>query len=252
MKKLLKDFVSKCKIVGSFVEDKLNGTTTEAVQEAFLLNNVKDKITKALIPVKGNMEELKKLHDAGNLSRGRIVKRYSAKSTNAYWSFGTSAKSANMPGSEHNFSGYSKYAVNIDTALKLLNKAIRKKGIDDIELITALADKLDIISDYIETVIDDNVENKEIIKRIGILSGELIDLINKFIGDDVPDDMTENVVSIENNDVDAGDTTTDDDTTSDDNTDDTSDADNNDTADTDAVSDDDFNFDDDDEGKDEE
>jgi hypothetical protein len=249
MKKLLKDFVSKCKIVGSFVEDKLNGTTTEAVQEAFLLNNVKDKITKALIPVKGNMEELKKLHDAGNLSRGRIMKRYSAIAGSAFGSLGS--KSANMPGGEHNSSGYSKYAVNIDTALKLLNKAIRKKGIDDIELITALADKLDIISDYIETVIDDNVENKEIIKRIGILSGELIDLINKFIGDDVPDDMTENVTSIENNDVDAGDTTTDD-TTSDDNTDDTSDADNNDTADTDAVSDDDFNFDDDDEGKDEE
>lgn len=250
MKKLLKDFVSKCKIVGSFVEDKLNGTTTEAVQEAFLLNNVKDKITKALIPVKGNMEELKKLHDEGNLSRGRIVKRYSA-------TVGTEVKSANMPGGKHNFfSGYSKYAINIDNALKLLNKAIRKKGVDEIELITALADKLDLVSDYIETVIDDNVENKEIIKRIGILSGELVDLINKFIGDDVPDDMTDNIASIKNEDVDTGDTITDDTTSADGpddgNTDDTSDVGDNDTADTDDVSDDDFNFDDDDEGKDEE
>lgn len=235
MKKLLKDFVSKCKIVGSFVEDKLKGTTTEAVQEAFLLNNVKDKITKALIPVKGNMEELKKLYDEGNLSRGRIVKRYA--------------------GNGSNFGGYSKNAVNIDNALKLLNKAIRKKNVDEIELITALADKLDLISDFIESIIDDTTENKEIIKRIGILAAEIINLINKFLGDDVSDSINNDESTIDD-DNDITDTTTDDTTSDDDSDDDTtdniSDVDDNDTTDTDDISDDDFNFDDDDEGKDEE
>lgn len=192
VKRLVREFVAQSKIVGAFVEEKLKGSTSETVQEAFLLNNIKDKITKALIPVKGNMEELKKLHDEGNLSRGRIVKRYAAKSTNAYLSFGASTKSANMPGSEHNFFGYSKYAANIDNALKLLNKAIRKKGIDDIEIITTLADKLDVVSDYIETIIDDKVENKEIIKRVGILSGEIINLIEGFIGDDTSSDVEMN------------------------------------------------------------
>jgi len=174
-------FTSASKVVAKIVETKLANPKVKVQQEAFLLNNIKDKITNALIPVKSNMEELKKIYDEGNLTRGRIIKRYSAKSTNAYINFGTSAKSANMPGTDHGYSGYAKYAINIDTALKLLNKAIRKKGVDDMELITKLADKLDLISDYIETVIDDHVENKEIIKRIGILSGEIIDTINEFI-----------------------------------------------------------------------
>ena len=182
----IKDFTKEAKKVGAIVEDKLGKNNSDAVvmQEAFLLNNYKDKITKALIPVKGNMEELKKLHDEGNLTRGRIVKKYSAKSSNAFAAFGYGSKSSNMPGADHGYSGYSKYALNIDAALKLLNKALRKKQGDcDPTLIGALADKLDLISDYIETVIDDTVENKEIVKRIGIISGEIIELIDQFIGD---------------------------------------------------------------------
>ena len=62
---------------------------------------------------------------------------------------------------------------------------MRKKDIDNKELINELADKIDVISDYIETVIDDRIENKERLNRIGIIAGEIIDLINRYIdGDD--------------------------------------------------------------------
>lgn len=181
------DFTKEAKKVGRIIEDKLGkgGGVEEVTQESFLLSNIKDKITKALIPVKGNMEELKKLYDEGNLSRGRLVKKYAAKSTNAYWSAGMSTKTSNMPEeSGHGFRGYSKYAMNIDAALKLLNKALRKKDTADFEVIAALADKLDLISDFIETVIDDSVENKEMVKRVGIISGEIVALIDQYIGED--------------------------------------------------------------------
>jgi type II secretory pathway component GspD/PulD (secretin) len=79
-------------------------------------------------------------------------------------------------------SGYNKNAKKIDDALKLLNKAIRKNA-DKIELITQLADKIDIISDYIETIIDDKLENKEYVNMIGKMAGEIVDLINQYIGD---------------------------------------------------------------------
>ena len=115
-----------------------------------------------------------------------------------------------MPGADHGYSGYSKYALNIDAALKLLNKALRKKQGDcDPTLIGALADKLDLISDYIETVIDDTVENKEIVKRIGIISGEIIELIDQFIGDtsaNTTDVETEEIVDPATN-VEADETT---------------------------------------------
>lgn len=161
-------FTTAAKKVAAIVEGRIN---SKPVQEAFLLSNINDKITKALIPVKGNMEELKKLYDEGNLTRGRIVKRYGASSTN-------------MPADNTNFSLYSKNALNLDQALKLLNKAMRKNNVENLELISKLAEKLDLISDYIETLIDDSIQNNEMIKRIGKLSGEILDLINEFIGDD--------------------------------------------------------------------
>ena len=182
------DFTNAAKKLSTIINDKLDkgvGDTGEVMQESFLLSNAKDKITKALIPVKGNLEELKKLYDEGNLSRGRLVKKYAAKSTNAYWSAGMSTKTSNMPEeSGHGFKGYSKYAMNIDAALKLLNKALRKKDTEDFELIASLADKLDLISDFIETVLDDSVENKEMVKRVGMLSGEIVALIDQYIGED--------------------------------------------------------------------
>ena len=159
-------FTTAAKKVAAIVEGRIN---SKPVQEAFLLSNINDKITKALIPVKGNMEELKKLYDEGNLTRGRIVKRYG------------SSDSA-IEGTTYTW--YSKNAVNLDQALKLLNKAMRKKNVENLELISKLAEKLDLISDYIETLIDDSIQNNEMIKRIGKLSGELLDLINEFIGDD--------------------------------------------------------------------
>ena len=184
VKRKIEAFTKQVNVVTSFVEDKMG---VKPVQEAFLLGNIKGKLTDALISVKDNMSEIKKLHDSGKLSRGRIIKKYAAISTGLPPGANVDLVPSNMPSHVGHtiLKGYSDYAVNIDKALKLLNKALRKKDIDNKELINELADKIDVISDYIETVIDDKIENKERINQIGILAGEIIDLINRYIdGDD--------------------------------------------------------------------
>ena len=177
VKRKIGDFTKQSKIVAAFVEDKME----KPVQESFLLSNIKDKITKALIPVKADMKDLFDRFQASQLTRGRIIKKYASVSVAAIE--GTTGRASNMGAATNTITGYSKAAKNIDSALKLLNKAIRKNA-DDVELITKLADKIDLVSDYIETVIDDKVENKEYINLIGKLSGEIVDLINQYIGDD--------------------------------------------------------------------
>lgn len=174
VKRKISDFTKQSKIVAAFVEDKME----KPVQESFLLSNINDKITKSLIPVKADMMDLYEKHQSNQLTRGRIIKKYSA---NVYDGVG---RASNMGGDYTSWNGMAKSAKNIDSCLKLLNKALRKKDVDNVELITDLADKIDLISDYIETVIDDKNENKEYVKLIGKLSGEILELINQFIGDD--------------------------------------------------------------------
>ena len=174
----IKDFNKEAKVVAAIVEDKMgkNTTDTAVMQEAFLLSNNKDKITKALIPVKADMMDLSEKFSAGQLTRGRIIKKY-ASNNNGF------ERSANMTTPDNlTMSGYNKNAKKIDEALKLLNKAIRKNA-DNVELITQLADKIDLVSDYIETIIDDRTENKEYVNMIGKMAGEIVELINQYIGD---------------------------------------------------------------------
>ena len=174
----IKDFNKEAKVVAAIVEDKMgkNTTDTAVMQEAFLLSNIKDKITKALIPVKADMMDLSEKFSAGQLTRGRIIKKY-ASNNNGF------ERSANMTTPDNlTMSGYNKNAKKIDEALKLLNKAIRKNA-DNVELITQLADKIDLVSDYIETIIDDRTENKEYVNMIGKMAGEIVELINQYIGD---------------------------------------------------------------------
>lgn len=174
----IKDFNKEAKVVAAIVEDKMGNNTTDAVvmQEAFLLSNIKDKITKALIPVKADMMDLSEKFSTGQLTRGRIIKKY-ASNNNGF------ERSANMTTPDNlTMSGYNKNAKKIDEALKLLNKAIRKNA-DNVELITQLADKIDLVSDYIETIIDDRTENKEYVNMIGKMAGEIVELINQYIGD---------------------------------------------------------------------
>ena len=173
----IKDFNKEAKVVAAIVEDKMgkNTTDTAVMQEAFLLSNINDKLTKALIPVKADMSDLSEKYQAGQLTRGRLIKKYSSS---------TNEMNSNMGGwQDSTITGYSKHAKNIDSALKLLNKALRKKTVDKAELIEKLADKLDIVSDYIETVIDDKNENKEYVNMVGKLAGEIVDLIDQFTGD---------------------------------------------------------------------
>ena len=184
IKDKIKAFTKESKVVGNILDDKLNSEKAEdkVTQEAFLLSNINDKITKALIPVKADMVDISEKYQAGQLTRGRIIKKYSSTNNNP-GEDGTVIRTSHMTrASDLTITGYNKNAKKIDDALKLLNKAIRKNA-DKIELITQLADKIDIISDYIETVIDDKTENKEYISMIGKMAGEIVELINQFIGD---------------------------------------------------------------------
>ena len=185
IKDKIKAFTKESKVVGNILDDKLGSEKTEdkVTQEAFLLSNINDKITKVLIPVKADMMDLSEKFSAGQLTRGRIIKKY-ASANNNWAEYGNTTRTSNMTrATDMTLSGYNKNAKKIDDALKLLNKAIRKNA-DNIELITQLADKIDIISDYIETVLDDKNENKEYVNMIGKMAGEIVELINQFIGDD--------------------------------------------------------------------
>ena len=189
IKRQITEFTNQSKIVGAFVEDKLNA---KPVQEAFLLGNINDRITKALIPVKGQMETLKKANDTGNLTRGKLRRMYAVSGVAGTASDGSGGvgyggtSTGTLAAKRGIFSGITEPAKELNTALKLCNKALRKKEVENTQEIMVLAEKLDLISDYIETILDSSNDNAEMLKRVGILANELIDLIDQFIGDNAP------------------------------------------------------------------
>ena len=172
IKDKIKAFTKEAKVVGAIVEEKMTEKEDKVTQEAFLLSNINDKLTKALIPVKADMSDLSEKYQAGQLTRGRLVKKYA---------FGTTGS---RTWSDMSFTGRSIHVVNLDTALKFLNKALRK-DVENSELIEKLADKIDLLTDYIETVIDDSksVDMKPYLDIIGKTAGEIVELIDQFTGD---------------------------------------------------------------------
>lgn len=194
VKRKIEAFIKQSKIVAAFVEDKMNaGTVQEGfTQEAFLIGNIEGKITKALIPVKGDLAEISRLHKEGRLTRGKLVRKYRASGR-----IGGGENSAGTPTGGTNtgtlsakhgaFTGITSCAHDMNTALKYINKALKKKasGIseDKMEIIANLGDSIDLISDYIETILDTSSNQDEMIKRVGILAGEIVEMIDQFIGD---------------------------------------------------------------------
>lgn len=200
IKNNIRVFVSQCKVVSDFIEDKIKGGTMNAIQEGFFItkDNVKSKLAKVLVPVHGNMKEIEKLADAGKLTRGRIIKMYnntgSIRSMNDI-STSTTNSSIGSSGRYGMFRG-ADAANNLDEAIKLLNRIIRKKAnvIDEttFETVNSLADDLDVFGDYVETVIDDKNENKSAVKFIGKQAKKIIGLINELVDID-EDDIKNNL-----------------------------------------------------------
>ena len=87
-------------------------------------------------------------------------------------------------------------ANNLDEAIRLLNRIIRKKAnvIDEatFDTVNTLADDLDVFGDYVETVIDDKNENKSAVKFIGKQAKKIIGLINELVDID-EDDIKNNL-----------------------------------------------------------
>lgn len=191
IKNNIRVFVSQCKVVSDFIEDKIKGGTMNAIQEGFFITkgNVKSKLAKVLVPVHGNMKEIEKLADAGKLTRGRIVKMYNnpeVSSTITNSSIGSSGRYGVFRGADA--------ANNLDAAIRLLNRIIRKKAdvIDEatFDTVNSLADELDVFGDYVETVIDDKNENKSAVKFIGKQAKKIIGLINELV--DIDEDGIKN------------------------------------------------------------
>lgn len=192
IKNNIRVFVSQCKVVSDFIEDKIKGGTMNAIQEGFFITkgNVKSKLAKVLVPVHGNMKEIEKLADEGKLTRGRIVKMYN------------NVCATNLADSNNSIAQTGRYGVfrgadaanNLDAAIRLLNRIIRKKAnvIDEatFETVNSLADDLDVFGDYVETVIDDKNENKSAVKFIGKQAKKIIGLINELV--DIDEDGVKN------------------------------------------------------------
>ena len=183
------DFTNASKKVSAIIEDKLGkGGVEELTQEAFLLNNIQDKITKAIIPVKGDMESIQKVFNEGTLTRGKLVRMY--KSMNYAGAEGASNGGTNtgtLSAHRGAFTGRTDCADNLNTVLKYINKALKKKNpridSDKMDILVELGDKLDLISDYIESILDSN-NNDALLKQVGKLAVEIVELMNQFIGDD--------------------------------------------------------------------
>ena len=184
----IKDFTKEAKKVGAIVEDKLGKNNSDAVvmQEAFLLSNIQDKITKAIIPVKGDMESIKKVFDEGNLTRGKLVRMYKSMNYGGENASNGGTNTGTLSAHRGAFTGRTDCANNLNTVLKYINKALKKKnpGIDSdkIDLLIKLGDKLDLISDYIESILDSN-NNDALLKQVGKLAVEIVELMDQFIGD---------------------------------------------------------------------
>lgn len=198
IKNNIRVFVSQCKVVSDFIEDKIKGGTMNAIQEGFFItkSNVKSKLAKVLVPVHGNMKEIEKLADDGKLTRDRIVKMYNNPS--AVWGMNdVSTSSTNSSiGSSGRYGIFrgADAANNLDAAIRLLNRIIRKKAnvIDEatFETVNSLADDLDVFGDYVETAIDDKNENKSAVKFIGKQAKKIIGLINELV--DIDEDGVKN------------------------------------------------------------
>lgn len=203
IKNNIRVFVSQCKVVSDFIEDKIKGGTMNAIQEGFFItrSNVKSKLAKVLVPVHGNMKEIEKLADAGKLTRGRIIKMYNNPGSTFNAATGSSTSTTNSSigsGGRYGMFRGADAANNLDEAIRLLNRIIRKKAdvIDEatFDTVNTLADDLDVFGDYVETVIDDKNENKSAVKFIGKQAKKIIALINELVDideDDVKNNLPE-------------------------------------------------------------
>lgn len=196
IKNLIREFVSQSKVVGSFVEDKLKGGTSAAIQEGFVQEglflsekNAKKRLAVKIPPVHADMMSIIKAHDEGKLTKGKLSKMYKPKTststvTNTYGSdddiFRTSRTST------ESYEINTPQMDNIDSLAKIISKILRKTKVqrafasDEISKIDELADKLDDFVDFIESLIYDSTYKDSLLKQVVKDAKKIVELLDEI------------------------------------------------------------------------
>ena len=196
IKNLIREFVSQSKIVGSFVEDKLKGGTSAAIQEGFVQEglflsekNAKKRLAVKIPPVHADMMSIIKAHDEGKLTRGKLSKMYKPKTntstvTNTYGSDEDEFRTSRTSTESYEIS--TPQMDNIDSLAKIISKILRKNKVqraftsDEISKIDGLADKLDDFVDFIESLIYDSTYKDSLLKQVAKDAKKIVELLDEI------------------------------------------------------------------------
>lgn len=190
IKRLVREFVAQSKIVGAFVEDKLNGPTSEAVQEGFVQEgfflsekNAKKRLANKIQPVFIDISSIVRAYKDGKLSKGKLSKMYKPKNASKRVTLGgdddllkfSKTRDVNINTPEMN---------NIDALEKVINKILRKKNVqtafssDELAKIEELYDIIDDFMDFVESIIYDNSGNESLLDLVGKDASKIVDILN--------------------------------------------------------------------------
>ena len=196
IKNLIREFVSQSKVVGSFVEDKLKGGTSAAIQEGFVQEglflsekNAKKRLAVKIPPVHADMMSIIKAHDEGKLTKGKLSKMYKPKTststvTNTYGSDNDTFRTSRTSTESYEIS--TPQMDNIDSLAKIISKILRKTKVqrafasDEISKIDELADKLDDFVDFIESLIYDSTYKDSLLKQVVKDAKKIVELLDEI------------------------------------------------------------------------
>ena len=196
IKNLIREFVSQSKVVGSFVEDKLKGGTSAAIQEGFVQEglflsekNAKKRLAVKIPPVHADMMSIIKAHDEGKLTKGKLSKMYKPKTststvTDTYGSDEDTFRTSRTSTETYEIS--TPQMDNIDSLAKIISKILRKTKVqrafasDEISKIDELADKLDDFVDFIESLIYDSTYKDSLLKQVVKDAKKIVELLDEI------------------------------------------------------------------------
>lgn len=192
IKNLIREFVSQSKVVGSFVEDKLKGGTSAAIQEGFVQEglflsekNAKKRLAVKIPPVHADMMSIIKAHDEGKLTKGKLSKMYKPKTGTSKTKFGGDDDFISMSKTK-SYEINTPQMDNIDSLAKIISKILRKTKVqhafvsDEISKIDELADKLDDFVDFIESLIYDSTYKDSILKQVVKDAKKIVELLDEI------------------------------------------------------------------------
>lgn len=192
VKRLIREFVTQSKIVGSFVEEKLKGSTSETVQEGFVQEgfflsekNVKKRLANKIQPVFIDISSIVRAYKDGKLSKGKLSKMYKPKNASKKITLGSDndivklskSKDVNINTPEMN---------NIDSLAKIINKILRKKNVQvafsstELNQIEELCDTLDDFMDFVESIIYDNSGKESLLDLAGKDATKIVNILNEI------------------------------------------------------------------------